>query len=221
MTDKETKKEIKRIINKYLSGGNHILKHTSSPAAIATGLGIDLCLTGGLASLGFALFSHGAAVTVLDAYFRERENNAGQTIHSRVWPYKALLGMEEKLADAFNTASTIGASPEDKKKFIQLADEVTRDAQTLSSVFKIVAGGPEGFGTSKYEFMFQANVAGHLQLIHLSQAVAQINTPLQSTPQKSREALEQEIRELRQHIASLENPAPVILDKKRQSPPPP
>jgi hypothetical protein len=109
-----------------------------------------------------------------------------------------LKEMEKFLRRAFIKATVPAAAPADKNKFLLLADEVEQDLKKLSPAFKIVSGA------EKYEFI--VDVEKHLTLDQARQEVKKL------TPEQ------EEIRQLRERLAVIENPPVVRLDKKPPNP---
>ncbi|MCE9507385.1 MAG: hypothetical protein K8R48_03575 [Alphaproteobacteria bacterium] len=121
--------------------------------------------------------------------------------------------MESDLRSAFSKATTPDAAPEDKNKFLLLADEIGRDVKKLSPAFKIVSGGPNGFGTEKYEFIIDEE-----KRLTLDQARHDVTQPSPPPPPKKLTPEQEEIQRLKTRIAALENPPIVRLDKNPPQP---
>jgi hypothetical protein len=222
--DKKTKKEIREVIQKYQGTNNRtFIKRTGiiSGTLIGLGLGMDLLLTGGLFSIGtFMLGGLGCGAGVLgstavlhDSIKKSRINSAAQTLNCDLDVEKTLQKIESSLRCAFSKAVADDATQEDKNKFLLLTDEIGQDVKKLSSAFKIVSGGPNGFGTEKYEFIIDEK-----KRLTLDQARHDVNQ-LKLIPRRKELTPEQEeIQKLKKRIEALENPPVVRLDKNPPSP---
>jgi hypothetical protein len=222
--DKKTKKEIREVIQKYIRVDNRtFIKRTGiiSGTLIGLGLGLDLLLTGGLFSAGtFIMGGLGCGAGVLgstavlhDSIKKSRTNTAAQTLNCDLDVEGILLTMESSLRRAFGKAAAPDAAPEDKDKFLLLADEIERDAKKLSPAFKIVSGGPNGFGTDRYEFIIDEK-----KLITIDQARHDVTQPSPPPPPKKLTPEQEEIQRLKKRIEILENPPVVRLDKNPPQP---
>jgi hypothetical protein len=191
MADKKTKREINEVILKYLGKINDraALKSMGIIGGVACGLGIglDIICTGGLFSVGtFILGGMGTSVGAIAggglwsmSKKKNRTNAAAQTVESAELIYQALEKMESKLRKSFNKAALFYASAGDKKDFRSLAAEINQDIKKLSPAFKIVSGGPHGFGTDKYEFIMAEIPApgGRKKLLTLAEALRTLDQP--------------------------------------------
>lgn len=208
--------ETNAVIKKYLSKNDRFLKSWAYPAITATGFGMDMLFTGGLGTLGFALCCYGllgSMVTISTTH----ENKAQQRILCDDWVFTALQNMEETLAASFQRAAAPNASLEEKSAFLKLAKEVEHDAYTLSSEFRIVSGGPKGFSKDRPEFiMNERPLFPGIKLVSLSEAFQELTPKALPSPREI--TLEQEVKELKERLESLENPKPVILDKNPLKP---
>jgi hypothetical protein len=206
VTSRKEKKEIKRVLAKYvdINRGKKKLAVTSA-AYFCILLPIDAILFGGLGTAALVCSAGSTGFYGLLNYtgdrFKTLGNTAGQKIKDRSVYYTgpALQEMESRLQKAFKKAAAPKAPADEKVAFMRLAAEIEQDAKTLAPTFKIVSGGPHGFGTDKYEFIMAEimEVPGQKKLISLTEALKQIQIqPQPKTEKPERRAPEKEDQNL-------------------------
>lgn len=154
--DKQTKKDIKAVVKKYL-------KHSANtqPAILgsmnAAAVLVDLTLTGGAFSLG--LLALNATVTAMNAaeIFNNRtmprKNKAGQVIEANKTIALTLETIESKLKTEFKKAASPNPGELAMEKYEAAVHDARADVKTLSAAFNITSGGPRNMGTGEYQFI--------------------------------------------------------------------
>jgi hypothetical protein len=209
--DKETKKEIGKVFQKYRIDYSSNKKSLAVVSGIFIGCGvtIDILSTGGIFSAASALFVPGglaaAGLTKLVVDERSKKtktNTAGQTIECAIDTESVLKIMERNLGIAFTGAARPDAKQQEyKDKFLRLADEIEQDVKTISPLFNVISGG------DNYQFIVDKEKG-----ITLGQAREIARQPIPPT-------LEQrEIERLKEELEAIKTPKIAKLDKKYFSP---
>ena len=155
------KKDIARIVKKYLSFNERADSTCMGGAIIGAVLGIscDLVLTGGMTMLSTFFMSGvvGGLAGYKSELIKEKErflapNSAGQFFTAENEVRQTLFKMEHVLRVAFES---VAKNEMPRERFLQKAREIETDIKVLSPAFTIVSGGHRCYGTDRFEFVLE------------------------------------------------------------------
>ncbi len=152
---RQQKQDVNFVLTKYGTKNEGIIP--TSLASVAVFSVADLIVSGGVASLAnLFLFTAGGAGTgflmgkSINCLQNFSENKASQKYKATYPVVHALQEMEDRLSKSFSLAARDARS---KQAFEAARVEVLADLEKLSPAFEIVSGGPNGYGTERYEFV--------------------------------------------------------------------
>lgn len=132
-----------------------------------------LVVSGGAAWMLIAGLAVGGFMAAKSGYSKlspktigEHKNKAGQHYMSHKNVELALKGMEKRLANAFKQAKKRKPGWRDELK--HTIDDIRTDERNLSRAFRMVSGGPKGFGTDEFIFIVEERYVGPGELKRLT-----------------------------------------------------
>lgn len=173
--------------------------------ALAVAGGAAWMLIGGLAVGGFMAVKSGYS-KLSPTLIGEHKNKVGQHYMSHKNVELALKGMEKRLQKAFKQAAKRPPGWRDNLKHV--IEDIRADERNLSRAFRVVSGGPKGYGTEEFVFIVEERHIGPGELLRL-------------TPEmKFQEMLEQSApRPKPEPTAKIEQPAPAAKQSDKPKKP--
>jgi len=147
--DKKTRKDIARVLGKYVDRNRKYMLpavYTAAGGLNLAALGIDLLGGGGLATLTLhsvalpAAFTAGGGYVLYSMRAREREKSNGQTILASEVVSDALDVMETRLRQAFAKASQPDAPKLAQTELQFVLEDTAADLKTLAPVYQVKGG---------------------------------------------------------------------------------
>jgi|GEM_PF-1801056 len=178
--DKKTRKEIARVVGKYVDRGHKYMMpaaYTFAGGISLLALGIDLMGGGGLATLTVNSIALPAAFTMGGGYVlysmrpRERQKENGQTIIAHEIVSDTLDKMESRLRQAFANASRSNAPQLTQTELQFVVEDVAADLKSLAPAYQVVGGGD-------YQFIVETRKAADGTKEHISLARKLAEMPL-------------------------------------------
>jgi hypothetical protein len=147
--DKQTQKDIARVLGKYVDRSRKYMLpavYTAAGGLNLIALGIDLIGGGGLATLTLnsvaipTAFTAGGGYVLYSMRARERQQSNGQTILASEVVSDTLDAMETRLRHAFTKASQPDAPKLAHTELQFVLEDVATDLKTLAPAYKVVGG---------------------------------------------------------------------------------
>lgn len=187
---REQKQDVEAVVRKYVP----------QPSGPSEGLGaalgfsvlvpvLDMMFTGGTATMTFLLVTSfvgacggyawcAAAKKVRSSVDYYPVNQAGQVLETSEGVADALFAMEKQLSRAFEAA----AGDQNDPSFQNKCCDIKADLKKLSPAFEIVSGGPNGYGTERFEFIIAQNAPKKPTFKTLSDVQSATALPLPASP---------------------------------------
>lgn len=178
--DKQTKKNIARVLGKYVDRSRKYMLpgvYAAAGGLNLVALGIDLLGGGGLASLTVnsiaipAAFTAGGGYVLYSMRTRERQKTNGQTIIASEVVSDTLDAMETRLRHAFMKASQPNAPKLAQTELQFVLEDTAADLKTLAPVYQVKGG-------ADYIFIVETRKAadGTKEHISLARKIAEMQT---------------------------------------------
>lgn len=187
---REQKKDVEAVVRKYVPQSQGL----SVGSGMALGLSVfapmvDIVATGGTATMTSLLVSSlagacgghvwcAAAEKVRSSVDYYPVNQAGQILETSVNVADALSAMEKQLSRAFKAV----AGDQHDPSFQNKCRDIEADLKKLSPAFEIVSGGPNGYGTERFEFVLEQDAPKTPTLKTLSDVQSATALPSPASP---------------------------------------